>query len=154
MPENMWLLTYDVERMYPSMDINDTLTTLKNGLPHIFKAKKSFWFHILALILRNNYICAQDTIKRQKVGIATGSAVATAIANLYLHFKYRPVFKRNIKHIITHRRYVDDGIVFTRSETAAEQIATELDEASSLNITNEICDEEAIFLDLRIYKGS
>ena len=144
LPENVVLFTYDVDRMYPSMNIMDTISTLRQGLPHIFRANNGFWFHMLALILHYNYITAKNTIKVQTIGIPTGSAAATAIANLYLWLKYREVFKRNSKFVIMNRRYVDDGLVFIRSESAAHKIAEELNNASNLNITWNISTTEAI----------
>lgn len=154
LPPVLFFLTYDVERMYPSMNIMDTIVTLRNAFPHIFKADGCFWFHILALILQNNYITARGETKRQIKGIATGSAVATAIANLYLFIKYRPVFNKHARGIIMNRRFVDDGLVFARTKEAARALAEDLNDASDLNITWQISSSEAVYLDLRIYIGT
>lgn len=150
---DVWFLTYDVERMYPSMNILDTVTTLRNAFPGIFRWQHGFWFHILALLLPKTFITAEGVTKRQVTGIATGSPAAPTIANLYLWLKYREVFQRFNSSVILNRRYIDDGFVVTRSKDACETLARALNEATNLDIEWTISDREAIYLDIRIFKG-
>lgn len=151
--DNVWFLKYDVERMYPSMDILDTITTLGREFPAIFRRQNGFWFHILALLLYNNYITAETVTKRQITAIATGSPAAPTIANLYLWIKYRKVFKRFISSAILNRRYIDDGFVVILSKESGDALAKGLNEATNMNIEWNLSDQEAIHLDVRIFKG-
>lgn len=62
---DVWFLTYNAERIYLSMNILDTITTLRSAFTTIFQWQHGFWFHVLALLLHNNYITAEGTTKRQ-----------------------------------------------------------------------------------------
>lgn len=152
LPPDCWLLTYDVARMYPSIDLHDAIRTLREGFPTIFKSQYGYWTYILNLIMFNSYVSVGTDIYKQVKGTATGTAVAPAFANLYLWLKYRPFFSQ--AGVVLNRRYIDDGFVITRSKHAAVSLANSLQNASSLDLEWNISSEEAIYLDVRIFKGS
>ena len=154
LPNDCVLLTYDVERCYPSIDISDSLITLRKNYPAIFLPNNGFWLRILEMIMRNNYVTANGKIYRQLNGTATGSAVAPTFADLYQHCKFKPAFRKHYRTILFNKRYVDDGLVIMRTKEAAQQLLIDLNLTSNLKITGEISNTEAIYLDIKFYKGT
>lgn len=144
------LLTYDVEKCYPNIDLNDAIKTLHDNIPEM-QTNFGFWTKILKLIMFNNYVTANNGIYRQMIGTATGTQVAPPFANLYLYYKYKNALAD--KAIFLHERFIDDGFVVVKTENDAKRIVQNINNACSLNITFEIDNRKAIFLDLEIYKG-
>lgn len=144
-------LTYDVEKCYPNIDINDAIQSLRNGISKM-REHNDFWTKILQLIMYNNYVTANGKIYRQMIGTATGTQVAPPFANLYLYLKFKDILQDNA--ILFQERFIDDGFMLVSTKQDAERIITRLNKATSLNLTYEIDDNKAIFLDLVVYKGS
>lgn len=144
------LVTYDVEACYPSMDISHALTVLHQHVPQM-----RFWNNMVTKLLHlinfNNFVSANDKIYLQTKGIATGTQVAPPFTNLYLYHVFKPILEHPA--IIFESRYIDDGFMIVKSREKAEQIMKELNEKTCLNLTWNISNHEAIFLDLTIYKG-
>lgn len=153
LPPNVVMFTYDVERLYPSIDIADAMTTLKREFPQVFLAKGAFWLRVLSLIMYNNYVRVEDRVYRQTKGTATGTAVAPAFANLYLWAKFRPVFRTFARHVIFQRRYIDDGFGLVRREEDARALIHALNGCSNLDLTYTVHQERAVYLDVEVYKG-
>lgn len=144
------LITFDVEQMYPSIDLRDAIKVLHENL-QVMRGNKGFWTKILQLIMFNNYVTANKTIYRQMTGTATGTQVAPPFANLYLYFKYKSTLDK--EDILYKSRYIDDGFIIVPSAERGEVILKQLNEACNLNLTFEISNSKAIYLDLEIYKG-
>lgn len=144
------LLTYDVEKCYPSIDLQDAISTLHTNM-QVMRTHNNFWTKILQIIMFNNYVTANGETYRQLIGTATGTQTAPPFANLYLYYKYRHILRDPA--IILHERYIDDGFLIVNSRSNAERIIRQLGNTSNLNLTYEVSDQKAIFLDLTIYKG-
>lgn len=153
LPQDVVFLTYDVESLYPSIDIPDALRTLRDALPEIFLKRKGFWLRALELIMTNNYVKVGDDVYKQITGTATGTAVAPPFANLYLFYKFRETFRTFSRDIIYQRRYIDDGLILLRNGKNIQALLDQLKSTSGLSFTHEESTSQAIFLDLRIYKG-
>lgn len=153
LPPNIIFFTYDVERLYPSINLGDAMSTLKTEFPEIFLTHKAFWLRVLGAIMYNNYVRVGDRIYRQAKGTATGTAVAPAFANLYLWAKFRPVFRRFVSEVIFQRRYIDDGFGIARSEAGARALLAALNNCSNLELTSTVSPTHAIYLDTEVYKG-
>lgn len=145
-------LTYDVEKLYPSIDLNDAIGTLCHNLEAMRK-NRGFWKKILQLIMYNNYVIWNDKVYRQMKGTATGTQVAPPFANLYLYFKFQKTFNEEANGIIYQSRYLDDGLIITRDTPTAERIVSKLSQCSNLVLTHNISEQEATYLDLDVYKG-
>ena len=143
-------VTFDVEQMYPSIDLKDAINTLYENL-EILRRNNGFWSKILKLIMFNNYVTTNGKIYRQMTGTATGTQVAPPFANLYLHFKFGKILRA--KEITYNSRYIDDGFMVVDNTNNAKNILHQLNNATNLNITFEISISKAIYLDLEIYKG-
>lgn len=149
-PQEFVMMTYDVEACYPSIDINDAIKTLHDNIP-VMRENNAFWTKILQLIMYNNYVTANGNIYRQMIGTATGTQVAPPFANLYLYFKFQHILLDS--SILLHERFIDDGFVLVSNQEEATRIINQLINCTNLNLTYEISDWKAIFLDLVIYKG-
>ena len=150
--EPVVFLTYDVEQLYPSIDLRDAINTLGSKLP-IMDEDRGFWKKVLQLIMYNNYVTWNDQVFRQMKGTATGTQVAPPFANLYLLFKFRMVFDEEAPGIIYQSRYIDDGLVMVNDVETAERIASKLNDATNLRLTFQIDNHCATYLDLDVYKG-
>lgn len=144
------LLTYDVEACYPSIDLDDAIQTLHDNID-VMRHYYGFWTKILKLIMYNNYVTTNNKIYRQMIGTATGTQVAPPFANLYLFYKFKDVL--NDPEILLHERFIDDGFVLVSTKDHAKRIINMLNTATNLNLTHEIHDDHAVFLDLVIHKG-
>lgn len=143
-------LTYDVEALYPSIDINDAITTLHDNIP-VMRENNAFWTKVLQLIMYNNYVLANGNLYRQMMGTATGTQVAPPFANLYLYYKFKNIL--DDPSIILQERYIDDGFILVSNQDSAIRIITALQNCTNLNLTYDIDTQRAIFLDLIIHKG-
>lgn len=143
-------LTFDVEACYPSIDLGDAIKTLHDNIK-IMQVNFGFWTKILQLIMFNNYVKTNGNVYRQMIGTATGTQVAPPFANLYLYFKFRNIL--NDPEVFLHERFIDDGFVLVSTKEHALRIINKLRNATNLNLTFEISNTQAVFLDLVIYKG-
>lgn len=153
LPTDCIFLTYDVERCYPSIDVKEAIRLLVSRLPQIFMVDNGFWCRVLQFIMYKNFVTDGKEIFKQEMGTATGTAVAPAFANLYLFHKFRRIFLGFASSVILNRRYIDDGFVILRNRNAAHMLMERLNNCSNLNLTWEISDRKAVYLDLEIYKG-
>lgn len=151
-PEDCTFLTYDVEKLYPSIDLKDAIEILTHNLG-VMRQNRGFWKKILQLIMYNNYVIWNDKVYRQMAGTATGTQVAPPFANLYLYFKFKSIFEEEANDIIFQSRYLDDGLILTRDTRTAERIIEKLNQCSNLKLTHEISDQGGTYLDLDVYKG-
>ena len=143
-------VTYDVEKLYPSIDLKDAIKTLEENL-HVMKKDHNFWTKVLQLIMYNNYVTAQGQTYRQMTGTATGTQVAPPFANLYLYFKFKEAL--DDEDIIFQSRYIDDGLLMVKTEGKAQEVMNKLNQASNLKLTYEISPTTATYLDITVYKG-
>lgn len=144
-------LTYDVEQLYPSIDLHDAIKTLRDSVP-IMRADRNFWTKVLQLIMFNNYVSAEGKIYRQMKGTATGTQVAPPFANLYLYHKFKEIL-RNPK-IQYQSRFIDDGVLLVDDEDTARDIAQRLNDKCNLKFTYVVNKTRATYLDITIYKGA
>ena len=145
-------LTYDVEKLYPSINLRDAISTLQENIP-MMRQDQGFWTKVLQLIMYNNYVLWDDKVYRQMEGTATGTQVAPPFANLYLFFKFKNIFDEEGPNIIYQSRFLDDGLVLARSNQDAERIIQKLNNTTNLTLTHQISDQEGTYLDLDVYKG-
>lgn len=143
-------ITYDVENMYPSINIKEAIKTLHDELP-IMRMNCSFWTKILQLIMYNNYVQAGEKIYRQEKGTATGTQVAPPFANLFLYFKFKKILKT--PRILYQSRYIDDGLLIVSMNTSAKAIISILEKVSGHRLTFEKNPYQATYLDITVYKG-
>lgn len=150
LPNECCFMTYDVEACYPSIDIQDAIKVLGESMT-MFKVENQVWLKLLDLVMTNNYVTANGKIFLQKIGTATGTQVAPPFANMYLYYKFKHVL--DDESIIFRERYIDDGILIVKTREDCERIKKGLLAASNLNLTFDISEISAVYLDLTVYKG-
>lgn len=148
--ETFALMTFDVTRCYPSIDINDAVKILHDNL-FIMQDEGALLSRLLKLVMENNYVEANNKVYKKTTGTATGTQVAPPFANLYLYFKYKEALSH--PSIKFQSRYIDDGFILTDNISTGKEIISRLKQASNLEITHDIDQKSAIYLDLEIYKG-
>ena len=148
--EQVTFVTYDVEQLYPSIDLNDAINTLRNALP-VMRRNNCFWTKVLQLIMFNNYVTANGRIYRQIKGTATGTQVAPPFANLYLFFKFKRILEKD--EILFRSRFIDDGLLICKPTIDTKLMIRQLEAVSNLKLTYETNNYQCVYLDIIIYKG-
>ena len=154
-PEDSFLLTYDIVRLYPSIDHELCYRLLREYLHEQGCEFTEFVVSALKIVLNRNYCLFDSRVYRQHIGFATGIACGGEVANLFIFVLTRHVFQRYTAYILNHDRYIDDGFIIWIGTAALA--AAMLAELNALNVhiglTYEISQRTAIFLDLTIFKG-
>lgn len=148
--EPIEFVTYDVENMYPTINIKEAIKTLHDEVPEM-RNNCGFWTKVLQLIMYNNYVQAGSDIYRQEKGTATGTQVAPPFANLFLYFKFKKLLKN--PRILYQSRYIDDGLLIVKMNTSAKAIVKLLEKVSGHRLTFECSPYKATYLDITVYKG-
>lgn len=151
LPADFVFLTYDVEACYPSIDLKDAISTLKDNVPFIQHIDNGVYYKLLELVMYNNFVTAKGKVYQQLIGTATGTQVAPPFANLYLHYKFKDVLDDDA--IIFQERFIDDGLIIVKTKEDAERIMAGLQQSTNLNLTYDVSSTHAIYLDLYVYKG-
>ena len=111
-----FVVTGDVESLYPSIPIPDCINAIKyfihdilsqTDIIHPFTPKTIIL--LITLFLNNNYISFEDYYFQQIQGIAMGNASSVQLANIFMFY-----IEKNLpssQHIILHKRYIDDIIL-------------------------------------------
>ena len=149
LPQECFLVTYDVERLYPSINLRQAIQIISENI--VKNNSDHLWIKLLQLIMFNNYVKYSGKIYHQTTGTATGTQVAPQFANLYLHFLFEKIMNNDA--ILFNSRYIDDGFMIIKTNQDAQHILNQINNISNLNITYEIHPTSAIYLDLTIYKG-
>ena len=129
--EHHRMITYDIKDLYVNIPIEETLTRTKQQLledSDIHKTEQIIT--CLRTILNQNYFEFQNNIYHPKNGVAMGSPISGAIAEIMLQH----IENQHIKHlietgnIIYYTRYVDDiFIVYDSTKTTTEEIQSYAD---------------------------
>ena len=114
-----------------------------------------FALRMLEIVLQENYCQFAGAIYRQLKGFATGTACASQAAHLHLEHMLAPLFLAAAMYVQFHKRYIDDGLLlWTGPREAAEALFDQINALHpSLEVTFEISDWRAVFLDFTAWKG-
>lgn len=144
-------LTYDVVAMYPNIPLQDAINVLLENIPAL-KENSSFWGRVLKLVMMFSFVAFNGKVYHQICGTAMGTPVAPQFANLYFYYKFKHILEDDA--ILFQRRFIDDGFVIIKSQADAMRLRTLMQENSAFEFTFDISEQEAIFLDFHIYKGT
>lgn len=153
--EDAWLLTFDVESLYPHVEHEgclDACAEAVRGDPY----KKTMIRDMLAFVLKNNVVSVQGRQYRQRFGGAMGTNCMPPAAQIYLARKWESLAKQKLGVAFPKmfRRYIDDGfVVFEGSE---RELLSFLDLLGNLlpniKITHSYSRFQVDFLDLVVFK--
>lgn len=156
---NCRLLTADVTSLYTEIETKAGIAfvrTLMREHPEMYSPDmQEFIFQLLTIVMDNNYLQFNGQFYKQIKGTAMGTPVAPTYANIFMYILERIVIKKYRENILLYYRYLDDVFMVIKSgidtlaikssfNTMKQGILMEFSESS----------EQAIFLDLCIFKGS
>ena len=165
-----YLITFDVEALYPSMQLDDTIAVVvgrfctAHRLPPESAAVRTL-FDMLQCVLRLSFFTCMDQhgvdrLYQQRSGMSMGVSVAPVLGNLYVGSKYLAVFARfrqyfGVDSVLLARGYIDDGVaVVTTSPAGVNALLDMLHTAHpSLRLEIKTSQHSLVFLDVEVYKG-
>ena len=111
-PTSTFLVTYDVERLYPSIPHDSCLFEVERHLRERGCRLSAFAVTILGLILSLNVCEFDNKIFLQLTGFATGVACGGEVAHLWLEGVLQQVVGQFHAFMqLLHVRYIDDGFL-------------------------------------------
>lgn len=150
-------MTYDVERLYPSIPHEAAVRCLRTFLTRAGCAFVEFAVTALEFILGNNFCIFGGVMRQQFIGFATGVACACEAADIYLDVTLMPFFARHVPPLTQHKRYIDDGCLPNWTGSYASVTACfgdiNANNPDDLVLTYEISERgPVVFLDLLLIK--
>ena len=150
-----------MESLYPSIPIDLAINYVKRFLLHFkdfHNINIEYVLELLSWVLLNNIIKFNNKYYLQILGIAMGTPIAVALANIFLcmmEFDILDNFQNNnIKKPFMLYRFIDDlfGIFY---DNISRDHFTYLynNSVNTIKITHNYNNNEQIFLDLCLYKG-
>lgn len=152
-----FIVTYDVERLYPSIPHEAAVRCLRTFLTRAGCAFVEFAVTALEFILGNNFCIFGGVMRQQFIGFATGVACACEAADIYLDVTLMPFFARHVPPLTQHKRYIDDGCLPNWTGSYASVAACfgdiNANNPDDLVLTYEISERgPVVFLDLLLIK--
>jgi hypothetical protein len=132
-----YVLSADVEALYPNMDIKLGLTLIENFLIEIDwenQGKREFLLWALHTILTQGYIYFNGQVYQQTNGAAMGSPCIPSYSNIFMFMIERDLVKKyttQSKLLLLYKRFIDD--VFMICLRKPKEIATFQQEFNSIN---------------------
>jgi len=160
-PENCLLLEADVENLYPSINIEDGLNSLRLALiQHNWNGDDTeFVIELARWVLTNNYIQFGDRLYLQLTGTAMGTPFAVTFACIHLAIvetESLEILRRHgFQTPLLFYRYIDDIIaVFHSIEDGKAFMTVFNSRRKGIQCPNyKVSNNEATFLDVTVYKG-
>ena len=156
-PQNAFLVSFDVESLYTNIPHEDGLAAMSFFLSTNDEVPSEFLLSLTNFILKSNYFTFDEKWYIQIQGTAMGSAFAPNYANLFMgHWESQSIHNRAasplLKNVTFWKRYIDDiFMVFVGSEDELFQFKEYINGTHhTLKFTMEHSREQIDFLDLRI----
>eukprot|EP01050_Picozoa_sp_SAG11_P025178 SAG11_NODE_5595_length_1514_cov_5.951237_1_plen_226_part_10 len=118
--KNDIFLSFDIIRLYPSIDLRRCLDALNQFLveKRFENQIRSLLVGLTEVILFENYCTFANRIWKAELGFATGVAFGREIAEIYLHMLERDLWTRFADRMLCSKRHVDDGFIVFRCALA------------------------------------
>ena len=159
-PANSWLVTVDVKSLYTTIPHKEGLEACRNAL---LATEKSYpeqpptepLATLMELVLQNNTFEFNDQVYKQLNGVAMGTKMAVAYANIFMGSLETKLLSKSSLKICFYKRYIDDILIITDdTEDHLTNFIRELNEFHpTIKFTAEYHQERITFLDVDIYKG-
>ena len=151
-----YLLTFDVESLYPCIDQVDCVLACAEAVQGS-SMQRSMVGDFVQYILQNNIVQVEGKYYRQKSGGAMGTNFLPQAAQLYLAIKWEQPLKAKLGAAFpsVFKRFIDDGfVIFTGSLQALHAFVAVLnDQLPNINITHKFSQFQVDFMDLVVYKS-
>jgi hypothetical protein len=153
--KNAWLLTFDVESLYPNVEHKGCIHACAAALSGS-SLEKTMIEECMQFVLESNVVCMRGRYYRQIFGGAMGTNCMPPAAQLYLAIMWEGVIKQQLGAAfpVFFRRFIDDGfVVFEGSEQELLSFLDTLNTAlPNIKITYHYSQFQVDFLDLVVYK--
>uniref|UniRef100_A0A803SUQ2 Reverse transcriptase domain-containing protein n=1 Tax=Anolis carolinensis TaxID=28377 RepID=A0A803SUQ2_ANOCA len=161
-PEGAILMTLDITALYTSIPLEEARQVIKDVLDTraSLSPPTHFLMDLLDIVLENNYFKFGTQFYLQVCGVAMGSSLAPAIANLFVayletKFIYNSTYNLDLPDMIYYGRYIDDIFSIFRSDTAASHFRTWINTIHDHIKFTDTCDRNKInFLDVCVFRKS
>ena len=116
---NYHIMSADVEALYPNMDIQHGLKSIKQFLTSINwenNDKINFLLWAMEFTLTKGYISFKNMIFQQTNGAAMGSPMIPPYANIFMHMIEKDTVQKYTenKTILLYKRFIDDIFIITQ----------------------------------------
>ena len=152
-----WLVTFDVESLYPSIDQEECVQACAEALCTSSGLERAMVEDLLRFVLRNNIVQVEGKYYRQISGGAMGTNCLPQAAQLYLALKWEAVMKEQYgpRFPAIFKRFIDDGVfIWHGSRWGLQYFLQDLNSLlPNINITYTCSQFEVEYLDLVIYKA-
>jgi hypothetical protein len=152
LPPDTVLLTADIESLYPNIDIQFGLNTIKDFLLQAQKFSSDenhLIMDMLTVVLYNNYVQFNGTVYKQISGTAMGTPVAVAYSIIVVFRIERDI----IHNIVFYSRFIDDVITGFRAQQHLQQFIQDFNSQDPtgrihFDPTSIVVGDKGIFLDV------
>lgn len=150
------LLTADVSSLYTEIVTNVGIqfvnTFMKEKEDIIPAPLRELIIELLKIVMHNNYFQFKGKFYHQIKGTAMGTPVAVIFANIFMYMLERRVLKKYGEDIVYYKRYLDDIFMIVNGNPDSIKLAF-CTMQRNIKLEFQDSDNEAIFLDLNVYKG-
>ena len=111
-PDGAFLCTFDVAGLYPSIPHGEGLGAMREALVGRVNSTvaSETLVGLASLVLNNNYFDINGKIYRQKQGIAIGTKIAPAYANLFMSGLEERLLEASVNKPLVWMRFIDDVV--------------------------------------------
>jgi hypothetical protein len=150
--KNAWLLTFDVESLYPNVEHQGCMYACASAVSGS-TMEKLLVEDCMKVVLEKNIVCVRGKYYKQVFGGAMGTNCMPPAAQLYLAIMWEGVVKQRLGAAFpeVYRRFLDDGfVVFEGSEQ--ELLALLNSALPNIKLTYHYSQFQVDFLDMVVYK--
>jgi hypothetical protein len=154
--KDLFIISADVDALYPNMDVNtilDLISCLLTNINWETKGKREFIIQAIHFVLTNGFMEFNGLIVRQFNGAAMGSPMIPPLANLFMYMLERDTVSTwYTKGLITYKRFIDDiFMIFEGNKTNLDILMSELNNLHpKIKLTWEVSTKKCNFLDICI----
>jgi len=156
-PKTTFLCSFNISSLFTNVPLDETIQicpdTLYNGdlIPPVFS--KEIFIELMYIATKSVQFSFDNIMYQQIDGVAMGSPLGPALANIFVGFYENKLFNAIDKPLF-YFRYVDDTFAIFNSESECNHFLRELNSLHpSLNFTQEMEDNNRLpFLDVLVEK--
>lgn len=158
------MASFDVESLYTNVPLREaieiTANTVYDNPLHTFPFSKDIFIKLLELATLDSFFVFDHGVYQQIDGVAMGSPLAPALANIFLIYLEKKLFSSdnntNAHWPTFYKRYVDDTFATFRQREDIEIFLTSINSLhEQIKFTVEIESDSALpFLDVRITRSN
>jgi hypothetical protein len=152
---NLWLVTADVESLYPSIPLKEACQVTSEFIKKLPLNFTSIILEMCKQVLLGNTCWHNGTLHLQIDGVATGSPLAPVVANLFMQYLETPVINKWTDSLKTYKRYIDDiAVLFQGTASELQEFMDEMNNMHpSIKLTWTTSSTSMEYLDLVVFKG-